>query len=127
MESNEEEMKEFLEFKRVVKERREKNELLYKEGSRKRLSINITKKMKTNMIGSLAIFEEVFGYLWGHGKTRSRLTNEEMDMDELWQEVRSRVLDRGNANIRSVEDEILEYDCTWNRYQVNFIVKEKGN
>ena len=46
----------------------------YEENSKKRLLNNIKKKFDTTIIGSLAAFEEEFGYLWGHGKHYSELT-----------------------------------------------------
>ena len=48
----------------------------YKENSKKRLLNNIKKKFDTTIIGSLAAFEEEFGYLWGHGKHYSELTDQ---------------------------------------------------
>ena len=51
----------------------------YQENSKKRLLNNIKKKFDTTIIGSLAAFEEEFGYLWGHGKHYSELTDSEAE------------------------------------------------
>ena len=39
----------------------------YNEFSKKRLLNNLEKKFNTTIIGSLAVFEEELGHLWGHG------------------------------------------------------------
>jgi hypothetical protein len=89
----------------------------YKENSKKRLLNNIKKKFDTTIIGSLAAFEEEFGYLWGHGKHYSELTD---------QEVRSKILDNGNFNLRSAQSEISQYTLSWNRYVTKFNFRNQG-
>ena len=61
----------------------------YRENSKKRLLNNIKKKFDTTIIGSLAAFEEEFGYLWGHGKHYSELTDKESELRDMWNDVRS--------------------------------------
>jgi len=60
----------------------------YHEVSKKRLLNNIKKKFDTTIIGSLAVFEEEFGELWGHGSHVSELTTEQAEYRHLWQEAR---------------------------------------
>lgn len=95
----------------------------YTEGSKKRLLNNIKKKFDTTTIGSLAIFEDYFGHLWGHGKKDADLTNEERHFRELWSDARSDILDNGNFNLRSAQSEISQYTISWNRYITKFFFK----
>lgn len=113
----------FFRYKKIIEDRRKENELRYKAGSQQRLINSIRRKMNTNMIGALDTFEKNFGDLWGNGKRN--LSKEELVMYETWQRARSQILDRGNANIRAMEDEVSEYDCSWNRYHTEFHVRNK--
>jgi len=94
----------------------------FADSSKKRLITNVEKKFKTTMIGSLASFEKEFGWLWGHGE-RDGLTDEQMDMLEKWQLVRSEVLNNGNNQARACLDEISQYTMTWDRFTTKLIVK----
>ena len=65
------------------------------------------KRLETTMIGALARFENVFGYLWGHHKSMDQsLTDEEMDFDNMWQDVRNNILNHGNQQIRGIVNDI---------------------
>jgi len=88
----------------------------YSDASKKRLLTNIKKKFDTTIIGSLAIFEEEFGYLWAHGEVDDTLTETERDFRDMWQEVRTKILDAGNSNLRAAQSEISQYTLSWNRY-----------
>ncbi len=92
----------------------------YHEVSKKRLLNNIKKKFDTTIIGSLAVFEEEFGELWGHGSHVSELTTEQAEYRHLWQEARTRILDAGNSNLRAAQSEIAQYTLSWNRYVMTF-------
>ena len=98
----------------------------YKENSKKRLLNNIKKKFDTTIIGSLAAFEEEFGYLWGHGKHYSELTDQELEFKDMWNDVRSKILDNGNFNLRSAQSEISQYTLSWNRYVTKFNFRNQG-
>lgn len=91
--------------------------------SKKRLLNNIVKKFNTTTIGSLAIFEEIFGFLWGHGIPYNDLSEEEKEWRESWAEARTKILDLGNSNLRAAQSEINQYTLTWNRYVTNFYIK----
>lgn len=98
----------------------------YKENSKKRLLNNIKKKFDTTIIGSLAAFEEEFGYLWGHGKHYNELTETEQEFRDMWNDVRSKILDNGNFNLRSAQTEISQYTLSWNRYVTKFNLRNDG-
>lgn len=118
--------REWWEFKRQVDERKKKNQEKYQEASKALLKQNLTKRLRTTMIGAIASFEQAFGYLWGHGQDK-RLSPDQQELLELWNEVRKEILDKGNDNIRSASDEIDRYDCSWNRFQTNFVIRGQEN
>jgi succinate dehydrogenase/fumarate reductase flavoprotein subunit len=104
-----------------MKQIREEN---YLEQSRKRLDKIVSTKMKTSFIGALSAFEKEFGFLWGVGKEYDELTEEEKDMEEIWERVRTSVLNNGNAQLRATQNEIANNVIKWNRYRIDFIVQE---
>jgi len=113
------------ELAKKVEERRKLEEHRYQEGSKKRLMNSLERKFKTTMIGSLARFERVFGYLWAHNVKGRALTNEERKAKELWDEVRNDILDNGHAQLRGAQQEITQYDMKFNRYRTEFLTKQE--
>jgi hypothetical protein len=99
----------------------------YNEASKKRLLNNITRKFDTTIIGSLAILEEEFGDLWGHGLEYNELTEEQKEFRVTWQSARTRLLDAGNSNLRAALSEIAQYTLSWNRFVMNFKSTTKDN
>jgi len=95
----------------------------FEQVSKKRLTNNVTKKFNTTTIGSLAIFEEFFGELWGHGIPYKDLTEDELYFRKKWSEARTKVLDLGNSNLRGFQSEISQYTLTWNKYVTHFYIK----
>jgi hypothetical protein len=89
----------------------------YSRQSRERLRRNIETKIRTTMIGALSLMEAKFGHLWGQGKPRTQLTDQELAMEELKDELRTEILNNGNNQLRAAIAEIGQYDVTWNRYQ----------
>ena len=94
----------------------------YKNISKERLLKLSKKKVQTTMIGSLSTVEKFFGFLWGHEK-EGAVTPEEEHMKELYEEVRSEILDRGNTQARNLEAEFAYYDIEWLRYRMEIPVK----
>ena len=94
----------------------------YKELSKDRLVKIAAKKIKTTMIGALSSIEKTFGFLWSHNSDID-LTEEQRHMKELYENMRSDILDRGNSQIRNLEAELSHYDITWKRYQVTLPIK----
>ena len=88
-----------------------------KEVSKDRLLKISKKKIQTTMIGALSTVEKHFGFLWGH-ESPDALTPEQEHMKELYDLVRSEILDRGNNQGRNLETEFMNYDITWLRYQI---------
>ena len=94
----------------------------YKEVSKERLLKIGKKKIQTTMIGALSTIEKHLGFLWGYESSES-LTPEQEHLKELYEEVRSEILDRGNNQARNLEAEFANYDINWLRYQITLPVK----
>ena len=99
-----------------------KKDDLYKEKSKDRLGNNCKKKIQTTMIGALSSIEDHFGFLWGH-TSDGVLTPDKEKMRQLYEDLRSDILDKGNTQIRNVDAEIVQYDVKWNRYQYHIPMK----
>tara|TARA_R100001244_G_C5127382_1_gene124944 strand:- start:160 stop:573 length:414 start_codon:yes stop_codon:yes gene_type:complete len=93
-----------------------------KEISKDRLLRVSKKKIQTTMIGALSTVEKHFGFLWGH-ESPDALTPEQEHLKELYDQVRSEILDRGNNQGRNLETEFINYDITWLRYKITLPVK----
>lgn len=102
-----------------------------KEASKERLLRVSKKKIQTTMIGALSSVEKHLGFLWGH-ESSEPLTPEQKHLKEVYELVRSEILDRGNNQARNLETEFSSYDIKWLKYQLNLPVKpmntgEEGN
>lgn len=64
---------------------------------------NIYKKFQTTMIGSLARFENTFGYLWENDSKQAE------KFEEMWEFTRNSILNNGNKQARSAMDELVNY------------------
>ena len=112
------------ELQRIHEEAKKLSVERQKLHSKKQLTNMLTKKFKTTMIGSLASFEGYFGSLWGHGKSTENLTEAESTWRDLWEQVRTDILNKGNSQLRAALEEINNYELEWKKYQTRFIVKQ---
>ncbi len=100
----------------------------YQNKSQQRLSKIITTKIRTAFIGAICGIEESeFGDLFGFGKAYGELTANQREWLHVWQKLRTKILNNGNAQIRASEAEISEYDISWNRYHNVMEVKDVGS
>lgn len=81
------------------------------------LSDELKKRIKTTMIGSIAIIEEYFSFLWEQDSKNSD------QFREIFQEVRSKILDRGNNQLRSVDSDLSKYKIETKYVNYTFPVK----
>jgi len=102
---------------------KQKKEERQKELSRDRLLSAAKKKIQTTMIGSLSSIENHFGFLW----EGDNLTPEQTQLKNIFEDLRSEILDRGNTQIRNLEQEFLGYDITWKKYTINLPFIGKGD
>lgn len=92
---------------------------------RKGLINQINKRFQTTIIGSLARFEDSFGYLWGHNSDKD-LTSKQQEFLDMWDYVRTSILNHGNNQMREAIDEIIQYiDRENDFYRYEFIIKNK--
>ena len=112
-------LKDLINQTRDVKVNKEKK---YKEDSRNRLLKIPAKKIQTTMIGALSSIENHFGFLWNHDDGDENLSSESQHMKQLYEDVRSEILDKGNNQIRNLEAELSQYDVEWLRYQMTLPV-----
>ena len=74
------------------------------------------------MIGALSSIEDHLCFLWGH-KSDEALSEEQEKMRQLYEELRSEILDKGNTQMRNIDAELTQYDINWNRYQYQIPIK----
>jgi CRISPR/Cas system CSM-associated protein Csm2 small subunit len=92
----------------------------YKTDSKERLSKILRKKIQTTMIGALSSIEENLGFLWDDTKPNPKLTRAQMK--ELYNKIRSEILDKGNNQARNVDAELAQYEVEWLRYSIKIPV-----
>lgn len=86
----------------------------YKKHSRERLLGIVKKKIQTTMIGALDVVEK---HLKKHGKI----------FEEVYNDMRKDILDKGNAQIRNIEVEFDRYEISWLRYELKMPVRPMTN
>jgi len=87
---------------------------------RRRLSRIVSKRIQTVFIGAIAVFEEEFGFLWGHGLNEGELNENQKNMREIWMKARSRILNTGNNQMRIITNEIVKHFSNWKKYNITF-------
>lgn len=112
-------------IKRSIEDARRKNKVNYQLYSRKRLIDNLTKKFNTTMIGALAEIEKEFGDLWGQGIDEQDLTKNERKMREKYLNLRTKILNNGNNQLRTAIEEINQYSTEWQKYKMDFFPVSK--
>ena len=98
-----------------------------KDVSRDQLFKTAKKKIQTTMIGALSTLEEGFGFLWGFEDGDEDKTPEQKHIHDIYEEVRAKILDRGNTQIRSLESEFINYEIVRKKHFISLPVsKPKG-
>lgn len=110
----------------AVAAREENRQANLERQSKDRLVKIIQKKMRTTFIGAVSAVEEVFGHLWGHNGVKSPSKTEQANA-QLYNEVRGRILDIGNAQLRAIENELMQHTIVWNRYNYELKMEDKPN
>lgn len=98
----------------------------YKADSRDRLSKILKKKIQTTMIGALSSIEENLGFLWKNDSNEP-LTPDQEALKNIYNKIRSEILDRGNNQARNIDAELSQYDVEWTRYQIQMPVINNTN
>tara|TARA_R110002051_G_scaffold233466_2_gene295010 strand:- start:1213 stop:1596 length:384 start_codon:yes stop_codon:yes gene_type:complete len=114
-------LKSSLDYKRSREDR-------FKEVSRDALFKASKKKIQTTMIGALSTIEEHFGFLWGLDSGEEKLTPEQKHVRSIFEDIRAKILDRGNTQIRNLESEFVNYEISKKKYFINLpVAKPKGD
>jgi hypothetical protein len=101
-------------------EYKKQREAKYKADSKDRLSKILKKKIQTTMIGALSTIEENFAFLWT--SENGTLTPEQENMKNLYNKIRSDILDKGNNQARNIDAELAQYEVEWLRYSIKMPV-----
>ncbi len=109
----------------IVEERKRVHKERTQLFSQNRLNASLNKRMRTIMIGALAAFEESFGTLWGHEKSDADLTEKEAKFNELWEQTRTNILNKGNNQARLATEELGDYTTEWNRNYTEIILRRE--
>ena len=118
-------MDKFNEIIRKRSEYKESREDKYKYDSKERLSKILKKKVETTMIGAISSIEDHFSFLWD--AKGSEMTEENRFMFDLFQKVRSEILDKGNSQSRNVDAELSQYEVRWMKYSIDIPVVNQNN
>ncbi len=84
----------------------------------------IYKNFQTTMIGSLARFEEKFGFLW------EKEHKDQMKYEDLWEDTRNSILNNGNKQARAALDDIAEFLNSYkikHKYHYKFFFDNNNN
>jgi hypothetical protein len=95
------------------------NDKEYSEKSHQRLERIASQKIKTTMIGAISSIEEHFGFLLEN-------SDSENDNKEIFNRLRSDILDKGNQQIRNLSKELKLYDISLKRFQYTLPVRKIG-
>jgi hypothetical protein len=107
-------MKKSLDFKK----RKEEKE---KEISKEKLLDASKKKVQTTMIGAISTVEKYLDFLWEDEGSQQE------DFKKIFQDIRSEILDRGNTQIRNLENEFLNYEIVRKKHSINLPFKDRGD
>lgn len=92
----------------------------YKADSKDRLSKILKKKIQTTMIGALSSMEENLRFLWEQDNPKVSKT----EMKEVYNKIRSEILDKGNNQARNVDAELAQYEVEWLRYSIQIPITQ---
>jgi len=115
-------MDNFEEMRRKRESYKKSRDDKYAQGSKDRLSKILKKKIQTTMIGALSTIEENLGFLW---ESDDQPPEQKQIMKDIYDKVRSQILDKGNHQARNIDAELAQYDVKWLKYQVTMPVKHK--
>lgn len=97
------------------------------EQSRQMLLQILEKKFRTTFIGAISAIEESpFGRLWGHGLRPEERTENQRRWFDVWQQLRTKILNQGNNQLRAVQNELELYRVEWLRHQSTLPVKTRN-
>ncbi len=97
-----------------------------KEIAKETLYKKSKKKIETTMIGALDAIEKNFGFLWNFGENTD-LSPEQAKLKDIYDQVRSHILDKGNIQIRNLELDFSNFEISKKKQIINIPVKPNPN
>ena len=85
--------------------------------SKDRLKEEIRKNITTTMIGALASIEDKLGFLWEERTPKSD------EYYELFEQLRTEILDKGNDQIKLAIRNLDKYEVEYRKYFTQFRIK----
>jgi hypothetical protein len=92
--------------------------------SKRQLEKNMRKMGEIIMIGAIASIEDKFGFLWGKNK-QCGFTEDEEEAYELWEALRTEILDKGNKNIEKAVQMLNVFTVYMEKDNFYFELKNK--
>lgn len=115
-------MDQFEKNRQILSDYKDRREDVLKNDGQRSLSDVVNKKLKTIMIGSIHSIEKHLGFLWGH-EDNEELTEDQMILRDLFQLVRTEILDKGNAQSRYIDSELSQYEIKKKKFNLVLPVK----
>lgn len=115
-------MDQFEKNRQILSDYKNRREDVLKNDGQRSLSDVVNKKLKTIMIGSIHSIEKHLGFLWGH-EDNEELTEDQMILRDLFQLVRTEILDKGNAQSRYIDSELSQYEIKKKKFNLVLPVK----
>ena len=95
----------------------------YQESKNQLINV-VEKRIKTTMIGAIATIEESLSCFW---KTEEGSMNEEQkQIYNIFQDMRSKILDNGNNQIRLLEKDVDNFNIEAKKYHISFQIKPRN-
>lgn len=106
---------------KLFQEYRDVNKEILIDRFRNRLKNIAKKKICTCFIFALSQFEQIFGdELWGHNLSDDMLNEKQKINRVLWGQVRKKILNKGNTQLRALLKEIDLHKVEFDGYHMNF-------
>lgn len=107
----------------IKKQKEIEKQKKYKEDSKERLKKIASKKINTTMIGALDAIEKNFSFLWQPDE-HGNMSETAIEMRNLYEKTREKILDNGNSQIRNLVAEFEQYEIEWKRFHITLPVKK---
>lgn len=117
-------MDEFEKQKLIANDYKIKREIIAQDQAREQLSNLVKSKVKTTMIGAINSIEQHLGFLWKHGSNEN-LSETEKQFLEIFQKLRTEILDKGNNQSRNIDSELSRFEVKVKK--VNLLLPVRGN
>ncbi len=145
---------EFLQQKKLQEAARKANAERSAANAKRKLEGVIRKKFETSIIGGISRIEEHLGHLWGHDEPEGAIEADIIDLEgltdeeaeaaraqaeahakakteerlayrQLWDILRTEILNNGNNQLRAVQEELGRYTLAYEGYQLKMPIKPK--